>query len=400
MIIVVVLLLAASARTMAAEPQGEAVPAPFLLGSAWGLRDRLAARGVHPEIVLTTEWWKNLHGGRQSGTEILHNLDLTLAIETRAAGLPFDGTFFLYVLSNFGGSASRLVGDFQFTSNIEAPSTIKLYEAWYEQRFLSDRLSLLVGLHDYNSEFYVAEYGLTLLNSSPGIGPEISQLPPSIFPTTAVGARLRWEPGGGTYLLFGAYDGVPGDPDEERGTRIQLRRQDGIFYGMEVGHVVGEPAGDYRKLALGAWYRDSDYVDVSGKRRTHNAGLYLLAEKSLYRSENSGRHVGGFLQLGITRQDRNEAEHYLGAGLIGRGLVPKRKNDEVSVGVAHVRSSGSFRRTAPGSRRAETAIELTYRAEIRPGLWIQPDLQYVVHPGFDPTLDDALVLAVRIVVSL
>lgn len=393
------LWLAGVPGAIAADPYGAQPTWPHLFGSWGGLRDRLAARGIYPEVVLITEWVQNTHGGETTGSEILNNIDLTLRVEGAQAGLPLDGTFFLYVLSNFGGSPSENVGDFQVTSNIEAPSTAKLYEAWYEHRFLSDHLSLLAGLHDYNSEFYVVEYGLTLLNSSFGIGPEISQVPPSIFPTTALGARLRWTPGDGTYLLLGAYDGVPGDPDEERRTQIQLRRDDGIFYALEFGHIAGEPEGDYHKLGLGLWYRDTDYIDLTGNERAHNEGLYLLAEKSLYRSSDAARHLGGFLQLGITRDDRNEGEDYLGAGLIGTGLLAQRQDDVVSIGVALVRSSGAFRRTNPGSRRAETAIELTYRAEIRPGLWIQPDLQYVIHPGFDRALDDALVVGIRLEAS-
>jgi porin len=373
---------------------------PFLLGSWTGLRHDLARRGIHPELTLTTDVLKNLDGGRRQGTEVLNNVDLTVRIEPEAVGLPLNGTFFLYVLSNFGGDVTSLVGDVQTTSNIEAPATLKLYEAWYEHPFDSGRGSLLFGLHDYNSEFYVVDYGATLIHSSFGIGPDTSQVGPSIFPTTALGTRLRWTLSDQTYVLLGAYDGVPGDPDEERGTHIHLSRHDGLFYAVELGRLAGESDGDYQKLGVGFWYHDTDYVDLSGKRRTHNGGLYALAERSLYRPGDSATHLGGFLQIGIARGDRNELGSYVGAGLRCKGLIASRSADELSVGVAHARNGGAYRRVYPGSRRAETALELTYRAEIRPGLWIQPDLQVIVHPGFDATLDDAIVLGLRVQVSL
>ena len=44
----------------------------------------------------------------------------------------------------------------------------------------------------------------------------------------------------------------------------------------------------------------------------------------------------------------------------------------------------------------ETTIELTYRAPLTDWLTIQPDLQYVMHPGFDRSLDDALVIGLRV----
>ncbi|MGH8672192.1 MAG: carbohydrate porin [Burkholderiales bacterium] len=43
----------------------------------------------------------------------------------------------------------------------------------------------------------------------------------------------------------------------------------------------------------------------------------------------------------------------------------------------------------------ETAWELTYRAQGKPWLAVQPTLQYVHNPGTDPALDDAVVLGGR-----
>jgi porin len=49
--------------------------------------------------------------------------------------------------------------------------------------------------------------------------------------------------------------------------------------------------------------------------------------------------------------------------------------------------------------RAETNVELTYRAAITGWLSVQPDLQYVVDPDTDPTRRDALAVDLRVVVS-
>jgi porin len=51
-------------------------------------------------------------------------------------------------------------------------------------------------------------------------------------------------------------------------------------------------------------------------------------------------------------------------------------------------------RAAP-SDRAETAIELSYARKLLPGLIVQPDLQYVINPGWEPARRDALVAGVR-----
>ena len=49
-----------------------------------------------------------------------------------------------------------------------------------------------------------------------------------------------------------------------------------------------------------------------------------------------------------------------------------------------------------GDGKAETIVEATYKDEVLPGLSLQPDVQYVVHPGADPTIRNALVLGLRV----
>jgi porin len=45
--------------------------------------------------------------------------------------------------------------------------------------------------------------------------------------------------------------------------------------------------------------------------------------------------------------------------------------------------------------RSETVLELTYRTQIGRFLAVQPNLQWVVNPGINPDLVDALVLGLR-----
>ena len=47
----------------------------------------------------------------------------------------------------------------------------------------------------------------------------------------------------------------------------------------------------------------------------------------------------------------------------------------------------------------EIDIEFTYRAVLTAWLSLQPDFQYVINPGGDPTLDDAFVIGLRGILS-
>jgi len=351
--------------------------------------------GLAIEAILTLETVGNVAGGVKRDSAFLGNFDLTATLDTeQAAGLA-GGTLFVYLLGNFGGAPSAFVGDTQGLSNIEAVEAFKLYEAWYDQLIFDEQLSVLVGLHDYNSEFYTLDYAGGLLNSSFGIGPDVAQVRPSIFPTTALAARVKWKVLERGYLLGALYDGVPGDPKNPRGTHIKFGSEEGLFYAVEAG-VLGEEGRDYFKLALGFWYQTTDFEDFAGRPQSNNHGVYLIGEKKLSSEETEGEGLGVFLQIGLPRKSRNQIGHYLGAGLAYTGLVEGRGEDVLSFGMAHARNSDAYRESTVGALRAETAIELNYRAVLTPQLTVTPDFQWIIDPGTTAGVADALVVGLRV----
>lgn len=379
-----------------------------LLGDWGGLRSALEQRGVDAEAVLTLDAMQNLEGGAKRDGTVLGNFDLTFTADTARAGWWENGTFFLYLLGDFnaGGLLTDKVGDLQGTSNIEAEQAVKIYEAWYEHRFWDGRLSLLAGLHDLNSEFDVLEYAANFINSSFGISPDISQVGPSIFPTTAPALRAKVQPTPGSYLLAAVYDGVPGDLELPQRSHLEFSSEDGVFTALEAGLTRGEPGGaDYFKLGAGAWVHTAEVEDFTGETHDFNHGFYLIAEKTLFAEGNDGQGLGAFVQFGLADPHRNRIGRYWGAGLQYTGLIPGRDHDVAGLAVASARNGEHFMRFMQTEEmipveHAETVLEATYQVEVRPWLEVQPDLQYVVHPGTDPAQNDALVAGVRVTVAI
>ncbi len=365
-------------------------------------RQHLEEQGIAVEAVLTTDIIRNFNGGIEQDSVLLGNLDLTLEIDTGKAGLWKNGTFFIYGLGNFnsGKLLTEIVGDFQATSNIEADEAFKLYEAWYEQRF-GDYASLLFGLHDYNSEFDVVEYGGLFLQSSFGISPDISQNGPSIFPLTALALRLKIWPTESLYIMSALYDGVPGDPKNPTHASIQFDKGDGLFGALEIGDTISDPGDlEYHKYAVGVWVLTAEVEDFTGNTQDENSGIYFIGEKTLLEEGLSHGSLGVFVQLGFTHADRNQVASYWGAGLNYRGLLGSRPEDVLGIAVANARSGSNYRRyvrdvEGQAADHSETAIELTYQARVQPWLIIQPDLQYVINPSMDSGLDNALVAGIR-----
>ncbi|MGE0679499.1 MAG: carbohydrate porin, partial [Candidatus Binatia bacterium] len=53
------------------------------------------------------------------------------------------------------------------------------------------------------------------------------------------------------------------------------------------------------------------------------------------------------------------------------------------------------RRTGADVHQAEITHELSYRAQLTPWFVVQPDVQYVVHPGIDPGVSNAFAAGLR-----
>ena len=358
---------------------------------------------VRRGATLVVDWTANLHGGIRRSSDLLACADLWVERDLRSGVGQPGARFRIRMQATWGGDPSQSVGDFQIADNIEAVDALRLYEAWYEHALLDGELRLLVGLHDFNGEFYVTEHSTLFLHSAFGIGAEVAQVGPSIFPTTALALRLRWRParGDGRYLLLAAYDGVPGDPADARKTRIILEARDGIFWAVEAGRAVPGTDPDergYAKIAVGAWLHTREFASFDGSRYDRNAGAYLLAEGVL--AASGRRTVAGFVRAGLARSDRNQADLDLSLGLVARDLVPGRPDDRLGLAVTIARASDDYRRAETGARIAETALELTWSMRLGRRVRLQPDLQYIVHPGMAGGRRNAAFAAVRLTVEI
>lgn len=381
-----------------------------LSGDWGGLRRHWVEQGANFEAVYTVDVISNRRGGLERGTKALDNIDLQLTLDGAKLFNRPGLTLFLYGLGNHGGKPGEMVGDLQGSDNIEAPTTWKIYEAWAEQSW--DSASLRAGLYDLNSEFDAIDTAGLFLGSSHGIGPDISQTGqngPSIFPTTSFGVRLAYQPGTTGYLQAVVLDGVPGDPNNPHGTQIEFNAGDGALLAVETGlRYPGAAEGSLgRRYSLGAWHYTAAFDDLidtdSGGqpvRRRNNQGLYASAEGALYHEAgDAGQGLNAFCRFGVANDDINPLSRYLGVGLVYTGLFSARSQDQFGLALAHATTGAKYQRLAAADN-AESAIELSYRAGLLDWLVVQPDLQYIIDPGADPALDNALVFGTRVEISL
>ncbi len=352
------------------------------------------------------EAWRNLKGGIKTGGDYLDSLDLIADLNaSRWPGLKLRA----HAMYNNGHLfGTRYVGERQVLSNIEGVSTWRLYEIWADYSFGNERApSVRFGLYDFNTEFNALDASALFINSSHGIGPDVSQSGlngPSIFPVPGLALRVK----GGTgrfYWQFAALDGVPGELDHPDRTGFHLDRTEGSLLAVEIG---GTTAG-FSKLALGAWrytaeFDSIDELDTSGAplRADGNQGFYLLAERPFRSQGNSS--ISGFLRAGVAETRFNQLSGFVGTGVVVHGLSAARPDDALGFAIAHASNSHRFRQLAVRNgtpvERSETVLELTWRAPVAGWLTLQPSLQYVVNPGMDPQLANAWALGLRVEMSV
>lgn len=304
------------------------------------------------------------------------------------------GSLFVALLGIHGGPFTDRVGDFQTVSNIEAFPTVKLLEVRLEQAF-SEQLALTLGLLALDSDFDIRSSAELFVHSSPGTGGDLGQVGingPGIFPVGALGGQLRYQ-NEGWYGQVAVVDGVPGDPDNPVGNTFRLSSEEGAFVIGELGHVWSDDFGELGKLGFGAWgFTETLETHSDPNRLSSNRGAYLTLEQSLFReSEESAQGLVGYLRTGVAEGSVNPIQTFVGAGLVYTGAFPGRDEDRLGLAVNSGFASREYMDSGPFESH-ETALELTYALAVNENVAIQPSVQYIINPGFDPALQNSLVL--------
>lgn len=343
----------------------------------------------------------NSDGGLRTGSAYLDDAGLTISAQLDGLSGGSDANFFAYLLYNNGASFSDVyVGDLQVVSNIDAPQAVRIYELWYEQSW-AGKYSLKVGLYDLNSEFDAIDMTQLFMNSSHGIGAEYGQsgvAGPSIFPVTSFAVRFDWQLSEAGMLRYALLDGVPGDPNDPSKTKIRFSSDEGVLHALEYDHVL--PGG--MRLGLGGWQYSEKFdllegQDINGAplRDDGNRGVYGFVETPLLSAHKMRFDMSAFLRYGIANDEINVLDRYVGGGIVVSGLVDSRPDDQLGLAFANARVGDPFKRASADAgdtvESAEMTVELTYSAQLTDWLRIQPDIQYVINPGADPGLGNALV---------
>ena len=428
-----------SEQTPAGSPQGfsgflgNLQRSNFLLGDLFGLRTQLSKYGISLAIQETSEVLGNATGGAGKGTDYDGLTQAILQLNTQRAFGWYGGLFNVSGLQIHGRNLSTdHLETIQTASGIEADRATRLWELWYDQKFLGeDRADVKVGLQSLDQEFIVSPNAAYFVNTVfgwpalpsydlPGGGPA--------YPLSAPGVRLRVRPVDPVNILVGVFNGSPtlknqGDPQVQNpsGTSFPVNGGTLTFAELQytypaLGAMVlpggGAPLGHTYKI--GAWYDSEAFDDErfdaggiplaspasSGEPRRHRGeyAVYAVADQMLWRQEEDpNRSLSAFARvMGAPQSDRNLLSFSANLGVTYHDPVANRPDDTLAVGLGYAKVSDYVtsgdrdaalvaQQTDPGAyspaRHDETYIEATYQYQLRPWWQVQPDFQYVFNPG-------------------
>jgi porin len=417
--------------------------APYLGGDpAW--RAALREAGIRWHAIYTGDLFSNASGGVTRGTTYNGRLELGVEADLEKL-LGWSGATFTATMFNIHGRGmtTRHLGNLLAVSNAEATPATRLFELWIEQK-LGSFGSLRIGQLAADSEFITSDYAGLFINGTfgwPGI--TAANLPSGgpAYPLATPGARLEVNLGESTKLRAAIFNGDPagpttGDPQRANPHGLDFRLKDDPFLIAEIAHSYKlGPAALPGTIKVGAWYHTGTFgdqrFDTIGLSLANPAttgvpaslrsdwGPYAVIDQMLMRLPGPGeRNIGGFFRVSASPDDRSLVDFYADAGITVKGPFASRPDDALGIAFGYAKISDRARAldrdnaffNTPGYpiRNYEAVLEVSYKFQIIDGWFVQPDFQYIFHPGGnvpnpnDPTqtitVKNAAVFGVRSVV--
>lgn len=384
------------------------------------LPNPLQKYGIKFAATYIGETLGNVSGGLKQGAIYEGRLNLAVDVDLQKLIGIDKLTFHANMFQIHGEGLSRSnLENFFVVSGIEALPTTRLYEAYFEKQWGSKRVSLKFGQLAADSEFFNTKYTDVLTNASMG-WPAITSLDlPSGGPSpplAAMGARLLVNVTDQLSVLGGIFDGNqagpgPGDPQERDRYGINFRVNDPPLLLGQIQYAWNNKKGDPNpagQIKFGGWRHFGAFADlqlasngISLAAPTSSGTPLLLSgdiggwavfEQKLYRvPQSDDRGIGVFVRLSGAPADRNLIDLYADTGVEFIGLNDMRPDDKfgIAAGYAHVskraQALDANYRTLLNSnwpiRSFEGLLTAVYQYQIRDGWTLQPNFQYIIHPG-------------------
>jgi porin len=399
------------------------------------------SNGVTFNGQLINDMLWNTMGGASVGNGDTGVLQFGLDADMKKLAGVEGGTFHSSWLWLYGRDINANVANAFSVSGIAASPALRCYELWYQQAFAGNAFSLRAGLLAVDTDFVLSDTAALFLNSSFGLANLASfNLANSgpIYPMATPGVRLEINPTG-WLTLHSVF--AQANPFSQQENLHNFNWNFGSSGGLL---SINEARADWKALfrtelpgtaKAGFWIQNGpspmlpeEFSFGAPTKLQYSTGFYGILDQALYRVPTGERnsHAGtsfpirdeavvpepddaaprglnAFTRAGFCPQPDNPMSLFVDGGLVYTGLIPGRKADRLGLAFAYGQVSSGYRTLAaqeglPGAS-FEAVSELTYSIQVAPAVTLQPDLQYVLHPGGTQQYGNAVVAGFRATVT-
>ncbi|MDC5556792.1 carbohydrate porin [Acinetobacter baumannii] len=262
--------------------------------------------------------------------------------------------------------------------------TWRLTDLWIKKKFLDQKLDVKVGRfgegEDFNS-FDCDFQNLALCGSQVGnwVGDQWYN-----WPVSQWAMRVKYNLQPDLYTQVGVYEYNPENLERGKGFNLST---DGSHGAIIPAEVVWSPKlgvqsmpGEYR---LGYYYSTADAKEIADSTKTsHKQGVWVTAKQKLFQpADQTDRGLTGFVNLTFHDSDTNKVDNMQNIGLVYKGLLNQRPQDELALGVARIHINDDWNDVQAKEYDTEYNTELYYGIHATNWLTIRPNVQYVRHVG-------------------
>lgn len=241
----------------------------------------------------------------------------------------------------------------------------------------------------------------------------------SSFPNAVWGAMADLAVGDRSQLRLGSFQVTDPDVLRYHGFNWAIKPGDGLLLIGQLEHcgschgvgwhkqgpqsvVAQEPSYPLHRhrLALGGYWSLHRQPSFSGTEPPPSTyGAWLHGDLTLWQPRIGGPATATWASITSSPQPAvARLPLFWALGLVHYGLLPSRPQDSAMLALYQGCFSPSYMRSIGarnGSGGRETVLELGYRHHLGTHLFVQPNLQLVVHPSGLPSIPTALVLGLQ-----
>ena len=377
----------------------------------------------------------NLAGNPQGGivpgqTSYADNHRLTIQLPLGSAGDTFKSSeLILEAYQRSGVDLSATAIGNQFTvQQLYGIETLAFYSIRLQGKLPALGGTYKLGRFSSGDDFATWPYYTLAMNNAIDGNPQ--SLPVntgfSSFPNAVWGATVDLAVGDRSQLRLGSFQVTNPDVLRYHGFNWAIKPGDGLLLMSQLEHcdscpgvgwlsqrrqgppaaaaavVAQEPSYPLhrRRLALGGYWSLYSQPSFSGADPPASTyGAWLHGDATLWQPRLGGPALAAWASMTSSPQPAvARLPLFWALGLVHYGLIPSRPQDSAMLALYQGRFSPSYMTSIGarnGSGASETVLELGYRHHLGTQVFLQPNLQLVVHPSGFSTIPTALVLGLQ-----